>query len=190
MTLSKFEWILAGMGAAVAIAIGWSLGEMRAHNQPEGSRASAPSSHDHETTGSVDRPSASVPPPITPTATPKPSAAPPPSARAPASVEGTADVIDTVTLRIGGRVVRLYATEWARGGKAEDLTAYLAGRQVRCEPVEAVDTYRCRAGEQDLSRVVLFNGGARAAFDAPPELKDAEEKAKGARRGVWNVADP
>jgi len=32
---------------------------------------------------------------------------------------------------------------------------------------------------------VLFNGGGRAAPDASPELKSAEEKARAAGRGLW-----
>ena len=105
-------------------------------------------------------------------------------------LEGKADVIDTVTLLMGERLIRLYGTEWARGGKAADFKTYLAGRYVRCAAVQTADVYRCQVGEQDLSRVVLFNGGARAAANAPPELKDAQEQAKAARRGVWSVPSP
>jgi hypothetical protein len=32
---------------------------------------------------------------------------------------------------------------------------------------------------------VLFNGGGRAAPNAPPELKSAEENARAAGRGLW-----
>ena len=98
----------------------------------------------------------------------------------------------------GGEVIALLVGPGAAGAGAnaakfapkvitvEDggLTNYLADRPVRCEPADARG-YRCTVGGQDLSRVVLFNGGARAAFDAPPALKDAEARARDARRGVW-----
>jgi endonuclease YncB( thermonuclease family) len=38
---------------------------------------------------------------------------------------------------------------------------------------------------RDLSRVVLFNGGGRAAAGAPPELRALEQQARAARVGIW-----
>jgi hypothetical protein len=98
-------------------------------------------------------------------------------------LEGIPEVIDTVTLRVGESLVRLYGVEWARGGKAEDLSHYLQGRRVQCAPMN--DAYRCTVGTIDLSRAVLFNGGARAKADAPPELHAAERRARAERLGVW-----
>jgi len=103
-----------------------------------------------------------------------------------AALRGVPDVIDTATLSLNGEVVRLFGVEWAPGaGKPEDLTQYLNGREVACEPAGSNDVYRCQVGGQDLSRVVLFNGGGRPTGDATPELKAAADKARAAKLGVW-----
>jgi endonuclease YncB( thermonuclease family) len=102
-------------------------------------------------------------------------------------LRGVPDVIDTATLSLEGEVVRLFGVEWAPGaGKPEDLARYLQGREVSCEPAGGNDTYRCRVGEQDLSRVILFNGGGQPTAEATPELKAAAEKAREAKIGVWS----
>jgi len=108
-----------------------------------------------------------------------------------ASLRGVPDVIDTATLSLKGEVVRLFGVEWAPGGgKPEDLTGYLNGREVACEPAGSNDVYRCQVGNQDLSRVVLFNGGGRPTNDATPELKAAADKAREAKIGVWGKQQP
>ena len=40
-------------------------------------------------------------------------------------------------------------------------------------------------GDYDLGEAILLNGAGRAAADAPERLRSAEEKARGAGRGVW-----
>jgi endonuclease YncB( thermonuclease family) len=102
------------------------------------------------------------------------------------------DVIDTATLSLQGEVVRLFGVEWAPGaGKPDDLTQYLSGREVVCEPAGQSDAYRCQvAGGADLSKVVLFNGGGKATADASPDLKDAADKARDAQLGVWSKSQP
>jgi endonuclease YncB( thermonuclease family) len=103
------------------------------------------------------------------------------------SLRGVPDVIDTATLSLNGEVVRLFGVEWAPGaGKPEDLTQYLNGREVACDRVGGNDVYRCQVGSQDLSRVVLFNGGGRPTDDATPELKAAADTAREAKVGVWS----
>ncbi|HZH50444.1 MAG TPA: hypothetical protein VEZ16_01045 [Microvirga sp.] len=103
------------------------------------------------------------------------------------SLKGIPDVLDTATLSLEGEVVRLFGVEWAPGaGKPDDLTQYLRGREVTCEPTGGRDTYRCRVGNQDLSKVVLYNGGGKATAEATPDLKTAEERARTAKIGVWN----
>jgi endonuclease YncB( thermonuclease family) len=101
-------------------------------------------------------------------------------------LRGIPEVLDTSTLWLQNKVVRLFGVEWARGGAAEELTQYLRGREVACEPSPSSETYRCKVGGQDLSKVVLFNGGGRATAEATPELKAAEEHARSARLGVWD----
>jgi endonuclease YncB( thermonuclease family) len=118
-------------------------------------------------------------------------AASPPAATARAaagrSLRGVPDVLDTSTLSLQGEVVRLFGVEWAPGaGKPDDLIAYLRGREVVCEPAGSTDAYRCMIGDQDLSKVVLFNGGGRATPDASPDLKAAADKARSAQLGVWS----
>ncbi len=103
------------------------------------------------------------------------------------ALRGVPDVIDTATLSLKGEVVRLFGVEWAPGaGKPEELTTYLQGREVSCEPAGSNDTYRCKVGEQDLSRVILYNGGGQPTAEATPELKAAADKAREAKIGVWN----
>ena len=113
----------------------------------------------------------------------------PPAARSSGgrTLRGVPDVIDTATLSLNGEVVRLFGVEWAPGaGKPEDLTSYLQGREVTCDPAGGNDTYRCRVGDQDLSRVILFNGGGQPTAEATPELRAASDKARDAKLGVWN----
>jgi hypothetical protein len=104
----------------------------------------------------------------------------------PALLRGVADVLDTATLYVEGKVVPLFGVEWARGaGDPDDLSRYLRGREVTCRSVSSPESYHCEVEGLDLSRVVLFNGGGRARSNATPELKAAEDMARSARRGVW-----
>ncbi|KAA2237330.1 thermonuclease family protein [Salinarimonas soli] len=100
-------------------------------------------------------------------------------------LRGVPEVVDTVTLRMEGRVVRLFGVEWARGGQPDDLTSYLRDRETECRPVSGSNAYRCTVNGQDLSRVVLFNGGGRTTAEATPELLKAEDHARDAKLGVW-----
>ncbi|GJD93849.1 thermonuclease family protein [Methylobacterium iners] len=111
-----------------------------------------------------------------------PPAEEPPPANA---VSGPAEVIDTATLKLGGKVVRLFGVEWVRGGQREELTRYLARRPVSCQPVAGSEAYRCTVSGRDLSEVVLFNGGGRASPEATPDLVAAEDRARTERLGVW-----
>jgi endonuclease YncB( thermonuclease family) len=56
---------------------------------------------------------------------------------------------------------------------------------VACEPIGSGNEYRCRVDDQDLSRVVLFNGGGRASSNATPELRTLEQQARSSRVGIW-----
>jgi hypothetical protein len=105
----------------------------------------------------------------------------PPSAKA---VRGLAIVLDTGTLEIQGQIVRLFGVEGMNGRIARGLGRFLRRREVTCEPASGQE-YRCRVGDQDLSELILFNGGGRAAADAPPELQAAENRARQMRAGLW-----
>ena len=97
---------------------------------------------------------------------------------------GPAEVLDSGTLVVAGEIVRLQGVRGEGGESAEGLAQYLRGRAVSCR-LKGGDFYRCRLGGYDISEVVLFNGGARATPDAPPELRAAEADAKSKRLGVW-----
>ncbi len=128
------------------------------------------------------RPPASATAPATAPVTVPP---PAPSAERSSIIAGVPEVVDTATLRLERKIVRLFGVEWDRGANAEDLTRYIAARPVVCEPVAGVDRHRCRIGGRDLSEVVLHNGGGRATADATPELRAAEETARANGFGVW-----
>src|SRR5262249_20987387 len=103
-------------------------------------------------------------------------------------IRGVPVVQSTGVLEIDGRVVRLVAVEGTRGRAARDFKPYLGGREVACEPAGSSD-YRCRVDDQDLSRVVLFNGGGRATANATPELRALEQQARSTRVGIWSGRD-
>ncbi|MGX7705149.1 transglycosylase domain-containing protein [Methylobacterium sp. Gmos1] len=102
-----------------------------------------------------------------------------------AMLRGVPRVIDTGRLRLDGQSVRLAGVEGQGGAPAREFRQYLRRREVTCQPAGAADLYRCRAGEQDLSEVVLYNGGGRAAPGASPELQAAEASAKARKAGLW-----
>jgi endonuclease YncB( thermonuclease family) len=101
-----------------------------------------------------------------------------------ATLSGVPTVVDTATLRIDGRDVRLLGVAGLDGGHAARMAAYIDGREVRCAPVEA-ERYRCDVDGKDLAEAVLFNGGGRAEVDAPAALRNAERQARIRNRGVW-----
>jgi 1A family penicillin-binding protein len=102
-----------------------------------------------------------------------------------AAVRGIAKIQNTGTIEIAGRTVRLAGVEGKGGRPARDFARYLGRREVACEPAAVGDEYQCIVDGQDLSRVVLFNGGGRAAANASPELRRMEELARSIRAGIW-----
>jgi penicillin-binding protein 1A len=101
-------------------------------------------------------------------------------------IEGVPLVVDTATLRFRDRLVHLSGVSGEAGEFARDMARYIGGREVACRPADASGSqYRCQVGEYDLGAAVLFNGGGRAAPDAPAELKSAEDQARSAGRGLW-----
>jgi penicillin-binding protein 1A len=115
-----------------------------------------------------------------------PAAADANSAASAAIIRGVPVVQSTGMLEIEGRVVRLFGVEGTRGRAARDFKRYLGTREVTCEPAAGSSDYRCRVDDQDLSRVVLFNGGGRAAANATPELRALEQQARSTRVGIWS----
>ncbi|WP_157182105.1 transglycosylase domain-containing protein [Methylobacterium sp. WSM2598] len=110
---------------------------------------------------------------------------PPEEPRHPPPLRGTARVVDTGRLKVEGQPVRLFGVEGQGGRAAREFRQYLRQRDVSCEPAGEAEVYRCRAGSQDLSEVVLFNGAGRAAPGATPELLAAEANARARKAGIW-----
>jgi penicillin-binding protein 1A len=103
-----------------------------------------------------------------------------------AGARGTAEVIDTATLAVRGKLFKLegvVADDDRRALRA--LSRFLRRREVVCVGAASADRARCTVEGQDLSAIILSNGGARATADAPAELLAAEDEARSARLGIW-----
>jgi penicillin-binding protein 1A len=123
-------------------------------------------------------------------------AAPPAAPKAPVSLSapaampsvlrGVPQIVDSATLRLNGAVVHLSGIDGETGNPAQELGRYIRGREIACQPAEtAAGQYRCTLGEYDLGEAVLLNGAGRAAGDAPERLRQAEQQARLAGRGIW-----
>src|SRR5207302_974473 len=110
----------------------------------------------------------------------------PVAAGADPGARGAAEVFDTATLWIRGRKIQLEGI-LADGDPrmVRPLARFLRRREVICAPTGGPERYRCSVDGQDLSEVILSNGGARATPDAPAELLAAEDEARSARLGIW-----
>jgi outer membrane protein OmpA-like peptidoglycan-associated protein len=123
---------------------------------------------------------------------PRPHATPP--RPAPASdnaqstppLSGVATVLDTGTLVVAGKIVKLSGVVGEVGPYVDQMAAYVGRNPVSCRP-STKNEYQCDVSGQDLAKVTVFNGGGRAAPDAPNELKSAERNARDARRGIWQT---
>jgi 1A family penicillin-binding protein len=114
-----------------------------------------------------------------------PSGAPAPAPAAlPEPLRGVPQVLDTATLQVAGRVLRLGGVIGVPGDFTGAMAQWIAGREAVCTPQDT-RTWRCRVEGRDLSELVLSNGGGRATTDATPELRQAEQAARAAQLGVW-----
>jgi membrane peptidoglycan carboxypeptidase len=103
-----------------------------------------------------------------------------------AGARGTADVVDMATLVVRGRKIQLEGILGDDDRRAvRALVRFLRRREVICEPSDTPEHYRCNVDGQNLSQVILSNGGARATPDASAELLAAEDEARSARLGIW-----
>jgi penicillin-binding protein 1A len=110
----------------------------------------------------------------------------PASLPAQTALRGAASVIDTATLELGGRTIKLLGVEGTNNARSvRDFERFLRRGDIECQPEAAPDVYRCTLRGQDLSELVLFNGGGRASPDATANLLTAEGQARSARVGVW-----
>ena len=112
--------------------------------------------------------------------------APGPAANDTAVLRGAATVVDTATLELGGRTIKLLGVEGTSSSRLlRDFDRVLRRGDIECQPGTDPDIYRCSLQGKDLSELVLFNGGGRAGPDATPDLLAAEEQARSARVGIW-----
>jgi 1A family penicillin-binding protein len=103
-----------------------------------------------------------------------------------AGARGVADVLDTATLAIRGRRFQLEGIVGDDDRRAvRALARFLRRREVVCVSAPSAERYRCNVEGQNLSEIILSNGGARATPDAPAELLAAEDEARSARLGIW-----
>jgi 1A family penicillin-binding protein len=103
-----------------------------------------------------------------------------------AGARGSADVVDTATLAIRGRRFQLEGIVGDDDRRAvRALARFLRRREVVCVSAPSAERYRCNVDGQNLSEIILSNGGARATPDAPAELLAAEDEARSARLGIW-----
>jgi hypothetical protein len=93
-------------------------------------------------------------------------------------------VLDTGTLVIGGQVVKLSGVIGDLGIYVDQMTAYVGRNALTCRRATK-DAYFCEMSGQSLAKAAVLNGGARAAADAPAEIKSAEREAREAQRGIW-----
>ncbi|WP_444543515.1 PBP1A family penicillin-binding protein [Methylobacterium gnaphalii] len=100
-------------------------------------------------------------------------------------IRGVPEVIDTGTLAVRGRTVKLAGVTGEGGALARQLARYLRRREVACEPEGGGSAMRCRLDGDDLASLILTAGGARATEDAPQDLLEAEDQARSERAGLW-----
>ena len=105
------------------------------------------------------------------------------------AVSGQAQVVDTATLGIDGKQVRLQGVSPTGGRAARALARYLRNRDVECAPAPGAGgtstIWRCSVDGDDLATTILSNGGAEATADAPADLAAAQETAQDERLGLW-----
>lgn len=120
-------------------------------------------------------------------------------------LSGRADVVDGDTIDVSGTRVRLFGIDapeksqvcerdglhWPCGREAMAALAHIAGdHEVRCEPRGSDRSNRliarCWVGTTDLSRWMVGAGWALAYRRFTADYSDAEDAARGGRRGLWS----
>ncbi|MBI5121715.1 MAG: hypothetical protein HZA67_11975 [Rhodospirillales bacterium] len=116
---------------------------------------------------------------------------PPPAAPAGKQVSGKAVMVDTATLDIGGKNVRLaYLAPVKHPGAEQGFKAYLAqAGNLSCR--EAQEGWSCSTAKgYELTEVLLLSGMAQlSAATAPDALRRAEDDARRQKAGVWGLED-
>jgi hypothetical protein len=109
-----------------------------------------------------------------------------PDSRSTPLLNGVATVLDTGTLVVNGQIIKLFGVVGEGGIYVDQMADYVGRNTVTCRIV-LKDAYQCDMSGQNLAKAAVFNGGARAAPDAPAEIKSAEREARNALRGIWQV---
>jgi len=183
-------WLIGGAAATAAMLL-LAVIVNRSDSPETAATPTAPAPKPGPVATAEPPPSSRAPAPAPDNVTPPPEGdgrgepdtdAPPP---APNAITGVVQVIDTATLKLNGKLVHLFGVEWVRGGQADELTRYIAGRPVTCQPAPGSESMNCSIDGRDLSEVILYNGGGRASPEASPELVAAEDHARSERLGVW-----
>ena len=88
---------------------------------------------------------------------------------------------------IDGTVLRLNGIGPLAPGEAKPVSDWIAthGNYLACNASQPGD-YRCLTHQNiDLAQAILLNGAARTSAGAVPAYRDAEARARLAKRGVW-----
>lgn len=109
----------------------------------------------------------------------------------PKSISGEIGVVDTETVTIDGRSVKL---AWVSGDVPSEAIQpfqdYILTHpgKATCEPVG--NRWRCTLGRQNLSEVLLMSGLSCPRPGAPESLRAAANLARNQRKGVWSLPNP
>jgi serine/threonine-protein kinase len=124
---------------------------------------------------------------------------PAPDARAPAAAasdtQASTDAIKGVVTTfspdgwpvIAGQVVRLVGVEGIAPDLVENLKAWVRdhGGYLDCKTAPPSGFHCLTAEGLDVSKAILWNGAAKAAADAAPTYRSAEQHARDAKVGLW-----
>lgn len=120
--------------------------------------------------------------PLPPNPPQRPGNAPPPAAE----IRGPAQVLDTANLIVEGRQVPLFGVVGLGSPYDKQMASYIAAQGGAVDCVSRANRYVCTTtSDFDVAQAALFNGGARAAPDAPPVYLHQQDLARAAHRGIW-----
>ena len=95
-----------------------------------------------------------------------------------AAVRGAATVVDTATLTVQGRTLRLYGVEGASGQAKSDFRRYLGRREVSCRRPGAALPTAARSTGMTSRRSFSSTAAAAPPPTRTPELRAAEQRAR------------
>jgi endonuclease YncB( thermonuclease family) len=124
------------------------------------------------------------------------------------TVTGAVQVVDAVTLTVGGRKLQLYGIKAPAPQDicpfrnrsipcgevaATALMGLTAGARVACETrgdTGGMETATCKADGYDLAEGMVYTGWARPVAGAPARYLAAQKKAQARRNGLWQGRFP